>query len=129
MFMPSNQVMVYLAISPVDMRCGYDRLAYHCREMLQQDPYSGHMFLFFNRNRTRARIFYFDGSGSCLFSKRLESGTFKLPKVSADAGSVTVSASELSLLLEGADIGQLSYPETWRPTPAPTQQPTQDHLN
>src|SRR5215204_6192187 len=81
-------VKVHLALGYVDMRKGIDGLAMLVQGVLQQDPFSGHLFVF--RGRTRAnliKIVFWDGTGFCLFTKRLEHGVFLWPP-SVDAGEM-----------------------------------------
>ena len=79
-------VEVHLALSYIDMRRGIDGLAMLVQGVLHQDPFTGHLFVF--RGRTRAnliKIIYWDGTGFCLFTKRLEHGAFAwLPSVKPD---------------------------------------------
>ena len=97
---PSVRVFVHLG--PADMRRGFDRLAAMVREVIHQDPLSGHLFVFVNRRRDRAKILLWDRTGYWLLYKRLEEGVFKLP-VSSDS-SVEITPAELSLILEGIDL-------------------------
>jgi transposase len=84
------------------MRRSFDGLAAMVREIVRQDPLSGHLFVFFNRRRDRVKILFWDRSGLALYYKRLEEGVFTLP-VSSDP-SVEVTSAELSLILEGIDL-------------------------
>ena len=100
---------IYLCTSPTDMRKGFDTLAALVQEFLGQDPLSGHLFLFVGRGRDRLKILHWDAGGFCIWYKRLEEGTFRLPRVaSASAGphgqTVELKASELAMLLEGIDL-------------------------
>jgi len=95
---------VYLCASPTDMRKGFDTLAALVRETLSCDPLSGHLFLFVGRRRDRLKILYWDRDGYALWYKRLEQGTFRLPKATADTARVELKASELAMLLEGIDL-------------------------
>ncbi|MCW5790254.1 MAG: IS66 family insertion sequence element accessory protein TnpB [Polyangiaceae bacterium] len=74
---------VFVAVDPCDMRRSFDGLAGAVRA-LGLDPVSGHVYLFFNRRRRLAKALWFDGSGWCLLSKRLERGSFQLPRLSGD---------------------------------------------
>ncbi len=121
MLIPMSHVRIMLATAPVDMRFGFDRLAATCKDSLGMDPYAGHLYLFFNRSRDRARIIYFDGSGSCVFSKRLEKGTFKLPAHASGEKTVKVAAADLALLLEGVNVSRLVRPKAWQPDPGPPE--------
>lgn len=115
--MPMSHVKVHMAVAAADMRWGFDRLSCVCKDSLGLDPYGGHLFLFLNRSRDRARIIYFDGSGSCVFSKRLETGTFKVPVYKDGETTIKIAAADLALLLEGVNIAAVRRPATWQPTP------------
>jgi transposase len=98
---------VFVGIEPVDMRGSFDAMAGHARR-LGLEPTDGHLYLFFNRRRRLCKAVWFDGSGWCLFSKRLEAGTFEVPRVE-DEGSgqppkVVVDSATLASLLEGIDL-------------------------
>jgi len=95
-------VAIYLAVSAVDLRAGFDRLAGFVREELRGDPRSGSLFLFSNRRRTHLKALFFDRTGYCILYKRLERGTFPMPTVIAPGSSRTeISSAELTLILEG----------------------------
>jgi transposase len=95
---------IYLCTTPTDMRKGFDTLAARVKEFLAQDPLSGHLFLFIGRGKDRLKILYWDADGFCIWYKRLEEGTFRLPRVSSDDASVELKASELAMMLEGIDL-------------------------
>ena len=73
---PSTKI--YIASQPTDMRRGFDGLQGQVANVLQQDLFSGHLFLFVNRRRDRLKILYWDLDGLAIWYKRLESGTFWL---------------------------------------------------
>lgn len=111
------KILVYLP--PADMRRGYDGLAHLAREHLQQDPLSGHLFVFHNRRGDRLKILYWDRDGYAIWQKRLERGTFRFPP--AGTASVTVSAAELAMILEGIDTSRIRRQARYqRPLPATT---------
>ena len=95
---------IWLATAPADMRCGFDRLADLARTVTEQDPMSGHLFLFRSRGGDRLKVLYWDRDGYALWYKRLEVGVFKLPRAVGDAKSVELRASELAMLLDGIDL-------------------------
>jgi transposase len=95
---------IYLCTSPTDMRKGFDTLAALVKEFLAQDPLSGHLFLFVGRAKDRLKILYWDADGFALWYKRLEEGTFRLPRVRGEDASVELKASELAMMLEGIDL-------------------------
>ena len=101
--LPPN-VKVHLALGFIDMRKGIDGLAMLVQGVLQQDPFTGHLFVF--RGRTRAnliKIIYWDGTGFCLFTKRLEHGMFLWPPSVKPDETLSLTSAQLSLLIEGVD--------------------------
>ncbi|WP_373086123.1 IS66 family insertion sequence element accessory protein TnpB [Sneathiella sp.] len=105
------QTKVWLAAGVTDMRKGFAGLSALAEQVLQQDPYCGHLFVFRGRRGDLIKVIWFDGQGSCLFSKRLERGRFVWPL--ARDGKLTLSPAQLAMLLEGIDW---RTPErTWRP--------------
>lgn len=106
---------VYLACKPVSMQKGFDGLTALTSQVLAADPYSGHLFLFRGKRGDYFKALYWDGSGMCLFAKRLEKGRFVWPPL-VDGG-IVLSPAQLALLIEGID---------WRRTvvPAPVAAPT-----
>lgn len=97
-------VRIFLAIEPTRMHLSFDRLAALARDVIRQDPLSGHLFVFHNRVGDRLKILFWDRSGFCLWYKRLERGVFHLPP--ATATHVELDAAELLLLLDGIDLAQ-----------------------
>lgn len=100
----SGSTRIWLAVAPADMRCGFDRLADLARLVTDQDPTSGHLFLFRSRGGDRLKALYWDRDGYALWYKRLEQGVFKLPRAVEGAKSVELRASELAMLLDGIDL-------------------------
>jgi transposase len=94
-------VKVWLVAGATDMRKGFDGLAALVQLQLEEDPSSGQLFVFRGRAGDRVKILWWSGDGMCLFAKRLERGRFVWPQ--ATHGSVTLSAAQLSMLLEGID--------------------------
>lgn len=109
-------VKIYLAAGATDMRKSFDGLAAATREIVRQDPLSGHLFAFINRRRDRIKILFFDRSGFCILYKRLERGTFKFPRqLQPGARAVELDAGELSLMLEGIDLRNARRRRRWQP--------------
>lgn len=96
-------VRIFVGIEPLDMRGSFNALAGAVRR-LGLEPTDGHLYLFFNRRRRLCKMIYFDGSGFCLFSKRLEKGTFELPAVPPGQDRVVVDAAMLTSLLSGIEL-------------------------
>lgn len=110
----SRRLEVYAYSAPVDMRKGFDGLAALVRELWGRDPTSGALYLFVSRDRIRAKVLLWDGTGLCLYSKRLEQGRFAPLWRRAEDGEVTLSPTELALYLEGSEeVGRraISPPE------------------
>ncbi len=108
------QTRVWLAAGVTDMRRGFNGLSALAEKVLEQDPYSGHLFVFRGRRGDLIKVIWWDGQGACLFSKRLERGRFVWPSI-AD-GKLTISTAQLAMLLEGIDW---RVPlRTWRPLTA-----------
>jgi transposase len=98
---PTGAVRVMMATKPVDFRKGAEGLAALVRETMGADPFSGAVYVFRARRADRIKLIFWDGSGVCLYAKRLEDGEFRWPKV--EDGVMRLSAAQLSALLEGLD--------------------------
>jgi len=94
-------VRVFVCTAPTDMRKSFDGLCALAQSVVQQDPFSGHLFVFLSRRRDRVKILYWDRSGFCLLYKRLEEGTFRMP----ERGEI--GARELVMVLEGLDATEV----------------------
>jgi len=108
---------VYLAVGATDMRKGFDGLFGLVRERLQEDPLSGHLFLFCNRPRTRLKVLFWDGSGLWVCAKRLEKGCFSWPRGVEEGIKASISGDELALLLGGIDLTKTRRKSWWRREP------------
>lgn len=108
---PRAGIRVWLAAGVTDMRCGIDSVAAKLPMALTEDPFGGHVFAFRGRRGDLVKLLWSDGDDMCLLTKRLERGHFVW--LQADRGSVSLSAAQLSILLEGIDWRR---PErTWQP--------------
>lgn len=107
---------VHLAIGCTDMRKGIDGLAMLVQAVLRQDPFCGHLFVFRGRKANLIKIVYWDGTGLCLFTKRLEQGVFLWPSNIEQGETLTLSSAQLAMLIDGVDW---RVPERrWRPVAA-----------
>ena len=98
-------VRILLAREPADMRKRFDGLSHLVQSVLQEDPLSGHLFVFRNRRGDRVKLLLWDSDGFLIFYKRLEKGVFRFPEPSeAEATSVLVKATDLIMLLDGIDL-------------------------
>lgn len=92
---------IWIAAGVTDMRRGFHGLSAQVQTVLEQQPLSGHMFVFRGRRGDIVKVLWFDGDGLCLLAKRLERGRFVWPQ--ATSGTVSLSRAQLSMLLEGID--------------------------
>ena len=113
---PTGAVRVMVATKPVDFRKGAEGLAALVREAIMSDPFSGAVYVFRAKRADRIKLIFWDGTGLCLFAKRLEDGKFRWPKI--EDGVVRLSAAQLSALLEGLDWRRVHEA---RATVTPTQ--------
>lgn len=97
-------VRIYLCRKPADMRKSFDGLAAMTAEVIEQDPLSGHLFVFRNRRSDRVKILYWDRDGYSVWAKRLEVGSFSFPD-DGDGGAV-ITPTELAMMLGGVKIDQ-----------------------
>ena len=127
----SRTTRVFLATEPTDMRKGFDGLFALVESVINEDPFSGHLFVFRNHRRDRLKVLWWDRDGLAIFYKRLERGGYQFPTdapAQTSEGSVSdhshaprceIRADELALLLEGIDLGSVKRrPRYQRPTAA-----------
>ena len=94
-------VRIYLCCQPTDMRRSFDGLAYMVREIIGQDPLSGHVFVFRNKRGNMLKLLYWDRDGFAIWYKRLEKGTFSWPdNIPAD---YKLASREFAMMLEGVE--------------------------
>ncbi len=109
-------VRILLAARPVDFRKGMDGLAALVQQTLRADPFAGDVFIFRPKRADRVKILVYDGTGLCLYAKRLEAGRFCWP--SPAEGVVRLSAAQLATLLEGLPWHRLQPRAIPRPSTA-----------
>ena len=101
--LPST-VRIFLCRTPADLRYSFDGLMGLAQNIFEQDPLSGHLFLFINRRRDRIKILFWDRDGFCIWYKRLEVGRFQLPRATSDEQGVELDYWQLAMLLGGIDF-------------------------
>jgi len=112
-------VRIWLCVQPTDLRKSFDSLAELVRQQLQDDPLSGHVFVFRNRRSDRVKLLYWDEDGYVIVYKRLEAGTFRFPAAAANQAGVSMRAAELAMLLDGVDWQNVRRSRRYqRPAPA-----------
>ena len=99
----NRRTKVYVSKEPTDMRASYDTLFSKAKGVLNQDPFSGHLFLFISRRRTSIKCLFYDGTGFVIIAKRMERGLFSRinPMLTGD---ITLTAAEFALFFEGANL-------------------------
>ena len=110
-----RSVRILIGSTPIDMRKSIDGLTAIVRDELQEDVYSGHLFVFVSRRGDRVKILGFDHGGFVLYYKRLERGQFRLPHMDPNAMAVEIDATQLAMLLDGIDYGRVRRPTHWEP--------------
>ena len=105
MFAPGNLARIWLCTQPTDMRKSFQGLSALVKNQLNHNPLSGQYFVFVNRRKTQMKVLYFEPSGYCLWSKRLEQGQFR---VNASAsGQRPLSWTDLQLILDGIEVQKI----------------------
>jgi len=103
MIVLNRRTNIYVAKGPTDMRASYDTLFSKAKDILNQDPFSGHLFVFLNARRTSCKCLYYDGTGLVIIAKRLEKGLFsKINPFHKD--DIILTQAEFNLFFEGADL-------------------------
>jgi transposase len=98
-------VSVYAFDEPCDMRKSFDTLTALVTEHMPHDVFTGYLYLFVGRDRKRAKVLYFDGTGTCVLAKRLEKGQFTAVwKRAKSKRGLSLTLSELSLFIEGSEF-------------------------
>lgn len=110
----SPATRIFLAVGITDMRKSFNGLCDLARHRLEDDPTSGHLFVFCNRRRNRLKILYWDGSGLWVCTKRLEKGRFSWPQRAEEGPKATLRSEELMLLLGGIDLDRTRRRQWWR---------------
>ncbi len=99
----NRRTKIFVCKEPTDMRASYDTLFSKAKGVLNQDPFSGHLFLFINARRTSIKCLYYDGTGLVLICKRMEKGLFSRLNPMYK-GEIIMTAAEFALFFEGADL-------------------------
>lgn len=117
-------VRVYVSLDPIDMRQSFDGLAAAVQGRMRLDPLSGHLFVFLNRSRSLMKVLFWDRSGLAILYKRLEVGTFQLPRAPEGSAAAEIGPAELALILEGIDLDSVKRRARYqRPTASPAEKP------
>lgn len=101
-----GDVDIFVALDPINMQLGFDRLAGLVEERLHRDPRAPALYIFFNRRRTLVKVLFADASGLCVFYKRLDRGRYQVPEPRDDSGVIELSEDALNELLDGMEVTQ-----------------------
>lgn len=111
----SGSLRILVATEPVDFRKSHDGLAALVRQVLGEDPLSGSLFVFANKRADRLKLLYWDGDGLALWHKRLEAGTFRMPRpAEGEASRLRISAVDLAMILSGIDLADVRRRKRYR---------------
>ena len=100
------------------MRKGFDSLSGMVSSLMKLNVLSGDIFIFVNRRRNQIKLLHWEGDGFALYHKRLEKGTYELPRTDPDTSSVTLSYSELLLILQGITLASVTRRKRYQYVPA-----------
>jgi transposase len=120
MLMLPAHVRIYVALDPIDMRLSHHGLAAIVQNQLGLDPLSGHLVFFTNKRRNLAKILFFDRSGLALLFKRLEQGTFQLPRPKEGQLRAEIDPADLAMILEGIDLDSVRRRKRYQRPTEPT---------
>jgi transposase len=106
MIIQNLRTKIHLCKAPVDMRASYDTLFEKVKGIMEEDPFSGHLFVFLNQKRTHCKCLYYDGTGLVLICKRLEKGILFCKLNPLYTGKIILTQAEFNLFFEGADLNK-----------------------
>lgn len=106
MIIQNLRTKIFLCKTPVDMRASFDTLFDKAKILLEEDPFSGHLFVFINSKRTHCKCLYYDGTGLVLIAKRLERGILFCKLNPLYPGQMKLTQAEFNLFFEGADLNK-----------------------
>lgn len=115
MFTLSAENKFHLYNRPTDMRKSFDALSGLVSGNLGTNPCNGEVFIFINKMRDKIKLLHWQGGGFTLYYKRLEEGTFEIPSYDASAGSITLSYTQLAMVIDGLSIKNLAKRGRYHP--------------
>lgn len=102
-------LQVFMAVEPVDLRKGFDGLSAVVQAVFDRNVLDGHLFLFLNRRRDRVKLLWWDRDGLAIFYKRLERGTYEIPRSAPGVKRLQLDATQLALLLSGVQLSSVKH--------------------
>jgi transposase len=107
MFTLSAELKFHLYLRSTDMRKSFDGLSGLVQNQLGSNPCNGEVFMFINKSRDKIKLLHWQGGGFVLYYKRLEKGTFEIPRYQVSSGSLTLSYTQLAMIIDGLSIQNL----------------------
>lgn len=122
MFALTAENTFHLYSQPTDMRKSFDSLSGLVRNGLDYNPGNGDVFIFINKSRDKIKLLHWQGSGYLLYYKRLEKGTFELPRYDDSIGSISLSYAQMVMIIDGLSIKNLHRRKRYTRVEAPVNQ-------
>jgi len=113
-----SAVKIFIYAQPTDMRCGFHKLAMLTESFMQQDPFSGHLFVFFNRRGDKCKVLFWDRTGFVIWYKKLEEGAFEKLSPRDQTTAIEVDIAKLTWILEGIDLFRARRRKRYQRQPA-----------
>ena len=113
-------LQVFMAVEPIDMRKSFDGLSAAVQAVFDRKVLDGHLFLFLNRRRDLLKCLWWDRDGLAIFAKRLELGSYEVPRHEPQTKQLRLDATQLALLLSGVQLASVKRRRRYEPTPLST---------
>ncbi len=115
MFALSSENRFHLYSQPTDMRKSFDGLGGLVQNTLGRDPAGGDVFIFINKRRDKIKLLHWQGASFVLYYKRLEKGTFELPRYDSSVGSIALDYAKLVMIIDGLSIENIQKRKRYQP--------------
>ena len=115
MFALSSENRFHLYSQPTDMRKSFDGLSGLVQNTLGRNPAGGDVFIFINKRRDKIKLLHWQGASFILYYKRLEKGTFELPRYDSSVGSITLDYATLVMIIDGLSIQNIQKRKRYQP--------------
>lgn len=115
MFALSSENRFHLYNLPTDMRKSFDGLSGLVQNKLGRNPCSGEVFIFVNKRRDKIKLLHWRGAGFILYYKRLEKGTFELPRYDSSVGSISLDYAKLVMIIDGLSVENIQKRKRYQP--------------
>jgi transposase len=115
MFSLSSENKFHLYSEPTDMRKSFDGLSGIIRNLLETDPCNGDVFIFINKRHDKIKLLHWQGISFTLYYKRLEKGTFEIPSYNMTSGSISLTYTQLVMIIDGLSIKNIEKRKSYNP--------------